>query len=268
MTDNNQTHDAALPPDDDTQLAAFLLLFNTLNRVAAAINGVACLQLPAGHAHYSIDYDERQQLIDARAAVTAVTLGHGHLGAAAPLMELLTALVDVSCHAVANLHPETVRDVPAAALMKAATWIGKFYPDPQRANELASVWMQRARLVEEFAERRDRDPSFCHPAPPETPFPTAIAGGYLQGRQGNAGVFDGQYEIGTNREGQPVVMQRATDADRKLQQVLAALGADTDGLPARKLTAGRRTKAAPAKRAAKTSKPPKRTRGRGGRTVR
>lgn len=210
MTDSVHAVRLMLAPKPAPVAAGALLLLTTLRRAKDAINGVACLRLPMEDRKHPVNDDERRQLIDACAAIdAAITTPPGAV--AEQLTELLTALVEIACHAVANLHPETTRDVPAEALEKAAAWIGKFFPaSPRRADELAHVWSERAQLVEHWRDRRGREGA--EPAPPSTPFPTAVAAGYLQSRQGNPGVFGGQHEIGTNGEGQPVILQRTGPA--------------------------------------------------------
>lgn len=310
MIDNDQTIDLAhagsddggRPAEDagDATAAYSLKLINTLRRAAAAIDGIACLRLPLEGRKHPIDDDERIQLREVRAAMAAV-LDATPPTATAQLAELLLGLTDISCHAVANLHPETTRDVPAYALDQAAAWIGMFYPNPQRADELARVWGERADLVRAFEERRNNDPSFRDPEPPTSPFPTAVAAGYLQSRQGNPGVFGGQHEIGTNREGQPVILQPVSSqrtgpvpavptgptlsaaAERRLQQSLATLratmavafGADTAGLDAYMrdveaagrgvvaLTDGRSTRKPPTSRRTKAAAAAKRAAAKG-----
>lgn len=210
MTDAVHAVRLMLAPKPAAAAAAAIQLRTTLRRAKDAINGVACLRLPLEGRKHPVDDDERRQLVDACTTIDeAITTPPGDV--VEQLAELLTALVDITCHAVANLHPETTRDVPAEALEKAAAWIGTFFPaSPRRADELAHVWSERAQLVEHWRDRRGREGA--EPEPPQTPFPTAVAAGYLQSRQGNPGVFGGQHEIGTNREGQPVIMQRTGQA--------------------------------------------------------
>lgn len=227
------------PEPTDLQVAPQVLrLFNVMRRTMTAINSVAAMFVRAPAEAFSMSPDERDRLIAARDELAAITTAEpGTIDA--QLNDLMSALTEVCCHAVANLHPQSTRDIPAEALEKASALIELFYPDPQRADDLAHVWAERAQLVEEWRDRRGRE---GEPEPEPTPFPTAVAAGYLQSRQGNPGVFGGQHEIGTGRDGQPVIMQR-TKATRKT---------------ARKAPPTRRAKAAaPAKRTpAKKKGPP------------
>lgn len=118
-------------------------------------------------------------------------------------VKLIEALTTIGCHAVANLHPEVIRDVPAEALRAAADRLPNFHPEKVRAEEIAYVWLTHAYLADEWRERRGKlGNRAVDPAPPATPFPVEIAAGYTRRMTGNAGIFDGP--VGTDEDGQPV----------------------------------------------------------------
>lgn len=115
---------------------------------------------------------------------------------------LIDALLTIGCHAVANLHPESCRDVPADALVIVAQHLPEFYTDRTRATEIAQVWAERAAEVERWRQRRlSRDAGF---STPPSPFPAAIAGQYSQKVHGSPGVF-ATHDIGVDADGQPTV---------------------------------------------------------------
>lgn len=180
------------------------------------------------------DDDEPGAALQARIAAV------GPAGAG-ELVALIDALLTIGCHAVANLHPESTRDIPAAALITAAEHLPDFYPDRARASEIAQVWRERAAEVEAWRQRRlERG----EPSPAPTPFPTAIAGQYAQKVHGSPGVF-ATHEIDTDRDGQPVVKGPKAPPTRRSP---AAAGARK---PAKAGAKAKAKKSAPAKGARK-----------------
>lgn len=154
------------------------------------------------------------------------------------LVELIDALLTIGCHAVAHLHPADTRDIPAEALEVAASRLPLFYPDRNRAGEVAQVWAERAAEVRRWRARRLAQPE---PEAAPTPFPTAVAGAYSQKIHGSPGVF-ATHDIGVDADGQPVLKPKAPveaftggisqpvggpklspAAERKLQKNLARL---------------------------------------------
>lgn len=153
-------------------------------------------------------------------------------GGAEPLVVLLDALLEIGCHAVANLHPESCRDIPAGALAKAAERLPLFYPDVTRAAEIAQVWAERSSEVEAWRLRRLARGT--EPPVPETPFPTSIAAAYSRKIHGNAGVFENA-NVHADQDGQAVVTPKAPRKRRAAAP--AKRGGRTAKAPAAKVRA-------------------------------
>jgi hypothetical protein len=73
------------------------------------------------------------------------------LEVAATLIDALKEIVD---HAVANLSPEFIRDLPGEAFEVAARNVDKVVGATQRDSERATVWAERARIIADWRDRR------------------------------------------------------------------------------------------------------------------
>lgn len=67
---------------------------------------------------------------------------------------LITALKEIVDHAVANLSPEFIRDIPAEMFTTASALVDKVVGATQRDTERAAVWRDRARIVNDWRDRR------------------------------------------------------------------------------------------------------------------
>jgi len=67
---------------------------------------------------------------------------------------LITALKEIVDHAVANLSPEFIRDIPAEMFAAASALVDKVVGATQRDTERAAVWRDRARVVNDWRSRR------------------------------------------------------------------------------------------------------------------
>lgn len=69
-------------------------------------------------------------------------------------LDLIDAFKTITDHAVANMHPEFIRDIPAEALTVAAVHVDKVMGATQRDTERAGVWLERAALVQTWRDKR------------------------------------------------------------------------------------------------------------------
>lgn len=67
---------------------------------------------------------------------------------------LIEALKEIADHHCANLDPEFIRDIPAARFAIAATYVDKAVGATQRDSERAEVWRARAKMVNDWKDRR------------------------------------------------------------------------------------------------------------------
>lgn len=67
---------------------------------------------------------------------------------------LIEALKGIADHAVANLAPEFIKDLPAELFLVAADLVGHVIGATQRDEERATVWADRAKLILEWRDKR------------------------------------------------------------------------------------------------------------------
>lgn len=88
----------------------------------------------------------RQQLVAERALTPDERLANAS--------ELIEAFKTITDHAVANLSPEFIRDLPAEAFVTAANLVDKVVGATQRDTERAGVWFERAGLIQTWRDKR------------------------------------------------------------------------------------------------------------------
>lgn len=67
---------------------------------------------------------------------------------------LIEALKEIADHHCANLSPEFIRDIPSARFKIAASFVDKTVGATQRDSERAALWTERARIVDDWRDRR------------------------------------------------------------------------------------------------------------------
>ncbi len=89
---------------------------------------------------------------------------------------LIEALKTIADHAVANLSPEFIRDLPAEAFEVAAHWVGRVAGATQRDSERSGVWTERMQEIYKWRDRRKArgwDDVAPMPSPPPVTPPKA-----------------------------------------------------------------------------------------------
>lgn len=105
----------------------------------------------------------RQQLVTERALTNDERLANAS--------ELIEAFKTITDHAVANLSPEFIRDLPAEAFVTAANLVDKVVGATQRDTERAGVWFERAGLIQTWRDKRKARGWGEDPDPVPTPNP-------------------------------------------------------------------------------------------------
>lgn len=67
---------------------------------------------------------------------------------------LIESLKEIADHHCANLSPEFIRDMPAGSFATAAVLVDKVAGATQRDSERAAVWAERARIINDWRDRR------------------------------------------------------------------------------------------------------------------